>query len=202
MRWTMRSRLSIAGGPFLDQLLVRRPLEEALHEDAGRVDAVRLDRARIHELLDFRDGVTSRRGHHGVEVARGLSIDETPCAIALPRLDECEVRVQWRFENISSAVDDAALLAFRDQRARASWRKEPADACAGRAHALRERALRNELHFDFLLQELPLEFLVLADVGRDHLAHLARPQQRTDAVLIDAGVVADDGEIPGAAAMQ
>ena len=51
-------------------------------------------------------------------------------------------------------------------------------------------------------KELPLEFLVLADVGRDHLADLPRAQQRADAVIVDAGVVADDGEVLGAAAMQ
>ena len=48
--------------------------------------------------------------------------------------------------------------------------KNAADAGAGGAHPLREGALRHELDLDFLLQVLPLEFLVLADVGRDHLA--------------------------------
>ena len=37
MRRTMRSRLSIARGPFLDALLVRRALQDALHEDARRM---------------------------------------------------------------------------------------------------------------------------------------------------------------------
>ena len=187
---------------FLDPLLVRRPLDQSLHEDARRVHAVRLDRAGVDQLLDFGDRVSRRGRHHRIEVARGLSIHEVAGAIALPRLDEREVGVQRRLEDVGAAVDDAALLAFRDQRAGAGRREETADAGARRAHPLGERALRHQLDFDLLLQELPLEFLVLADVGRDHLAHLPRAQQRPDAVVVDAGVVADDGQVLGAAAMQ
>ena len=94
------------------------------------------------------------------------------------------------------------LLAFGDQRAGAGRREETADACAAGAHALGERALRHQLDFDLLLQELPLEFLVLADVGRDHLPHLPRAQQRTDAEVVDTGIVADDRQVRRAAAMQ
>ena len=80
--------------------------------------------------------------------------------------------------------------------------KKPPMPCAAGAHPLGERALRHQLDLDLLLQELPLEFLVLADVGRDHLAHLARSQQQADAEVVDAGIVADDGEVLRAAAMQ
>ena len=179
-----------------------RPLDQPLHEDARCVDAVRLERAGVDQLLDLGDGVARRGGHHRIEVARRLAIHEVAGAIALPRLDEREVGMERRLEDVGAAVDDAALLAFGDQRAGAGRREEPADAGAGGAHPLGERALRHELDFDLLLQELPLEFLVLADVGRDHLAHLPRPQQRTDAVVVDAGVVADDGQVLRAAAMQ
>ena len=44
-------------------------------------------------------------------------------------------------------------------------------------------------------EELPLELLVLADVGRDHLADLAGLQQQAEAEVVDAGVVADDGQV-------
>src|SRR5690606_14018643 len=39
--------------------------------------------------------------------------------------------------------------------------------------------------------ELALEFLVLADVGGNHLADLARAQQQPEAEAVDAGVVGD-----------
>src|SRR5436190_23576443 len=131
------------------------------------MDAVRIDRAGINELLDLGDGVPRGRRHHRIEIARGLSIDEIADAIAFPRLDEREVSEERRLENVSAAVDDAAFLPCRDQRAGAGRREETADPCAGGAHALREGALRHELDLNLLLQELPLEFLVLADVGCD-----------------------------------
>ena len=56
--------------------------------------------------------------------------------------------------------------------------------------------------FDLAGEELPLELLVLADVGRDHLPHLARAQQDADAEVVDAGIVADDREVARAARVQ
>jgi hypothetical protein len=47
-----------------------------------------------------------------------------------------------------------------------------------------------------------LELLVLADIGGDHLPHLARAQQEADARIVRARVVADDGEVPGASALK
>src|SRR5207248_10316656 len=67
---------------------------------------------------------------------------------------------------------------------------------------LRERALRHQLDLDLAAQKLPLEFLVLADVGRDHLFDLPRVQEDARAELIDARVVADDGEVLRTACVQ
>ena len=122
--------------------------------------------------------------------------------IALPCLHEREVGVQRQFEDVGAAVDLAALLALGDQRAGAGGREEPADASPRGAHAFGERPLRHQLDLDLPGEKLALEFLVLADVGRDHLADAFRMQQRADAKLIDAGVVADHGQVLGAAAMQ
>ena len=93
-------------------------------------------------------------------------------------------------------------LPFGDERAVAGRREEAADAGAGGANPLRERALRHQLHLELAGQVLPLELLVLADVGRDHLPDLARLQQDADAEVVDAGVVADDGEVLRAARVQ
>src|SRR5690348_8019850 len=100
MRWTMRSRLSIAGGPFLDALGVAGSLDDAFHEDARRVDAVGLEIARVNELLDLGNRVPGRGRHHRVEVSRRLAIDEIAAAIAPPRLDEREVGMQRRLEYV------------------------------------------------------------------------------------------------------
>ena len=68
------------------------------------------------------------------------------------------------------------------------------------AHPLGERALGHELDLELAREELPLEFGVLADVGRDHLADLPRPQQQAEAPVVDAAVVGDDRQVLDAAA--
>src|SRR6267143_6224203 len=68
-------------GAALDFLFVVRALEDGVYEDAGGVDLVRRELAEIDELLDFGDHVVSGGGHHGIEVARGFSVDEIAPAI-------------------------------------------------------------------------------------------------------------------------
>src|SRR5262252_343861 len=93
-RWAIWSRFRagisgapLADGPLLDRFLEARSGDDALHVDAGRVDAVGLELAGLDQGLDLGDGDASRGRHHRVEVARGLSIDQVAEAIALPRLD-------------------------------------------------------------------------------------------------------------------
>ena len=79
------------------------------------------------------------------------------------------------FEHVScAAVELARFLALGDDRAEAGAGEERRDAGAAGAQALGERALRVELEFEFAGEVLAFEFLVLADVGRNHLADLAR----------------------------
>src|SRR6185436_19154797 len=80
--------------------------------------------------------------------------------------------------------------------------EEAFDAGAGGAHALGKRALRDELDLDLTAQELPLELLVLPDVGRDGFSNLPRVEEDACAELVDADVVADDGEVFRAARVQ
>src|SRR5687768_5211410 len=106
MRRTIRSRLS-TGYLLFDALVVRSALDNVLHEDPRSVNAIRIERARLRQLLDFGDRVPRRGGHHRIEVARGLPIDQVALAVALPRFHECEVGVQRFLEDIRAAVDDA-----------------------------------------------------------------------------------------------
>ena len=53
--------------------------------------------------------------------------------------------------------------------------KKPPMPAPARADALGEGALRHQLDLDLRSEELPLELLVLAHVGGDHLADLPLP---------------------------
>src|SRR5207237_8719796 len=89
--------------------------------------------------------------------------------VALPGADYGLVGLGRLLQDHLLAGDDAALLALRDLRAGTGGGEEAAQAGAAGADALRERALRIQLHLQLLLDELALELLVLADVARDHL---------------------------------
>ena len=188
--------------PLLDALLVAVAREDVLHEDAGRDDVIGIDGAGLDQLFDLGDRHARGRGHHGVEVSRGAPVDQVAEAVALPGLDEREVRAQRRLEHVALAVDDPGFLALGHDGAVGRRREEAGDARAGGAHPLGERALRHQFDLELAAQELPLEFLVLADVGRDHLPDLPRPQQDAGAEIVHAGVVADDGEALRAARVQ
>src|SRR5690606_32889505 len=69
--------------------------------------------------------------------------------------------------------------------------EERGDARATGAQALGQRALRVELEFEFAAEELALELLVLAHVGRNHLPDLPRREQLAEAEAVDARVVRD-----------
>ena len=55
-RSKVSGRRARARGSFLDQLGDVRRMDDALHEDAGRVDGVGVDFAGGHEVFDLGDG--------------------------------------------------------------------------------------------------------------------------------------------------
>src|SRR5437870_4567868 len=73
----------LADGPPLDALLPRRD-DHAIDEDAGRMDALRIEISGFDELLDLRDRDLARRDGHWVEVACGFPVDEVSEAVRLP----------------------------------------------------------------------------------------------------------------------
>ena len=100
-----------------------------------------------------------------------------------------------RLHDVGLAVELAHLLALGNQRADAGLGVEGRDAGAAGADALGERALRVELELELAGEVLLGEELVLAHVGTDHLADLARLEQAAEADAVDAGIVGDEGQV-------
>jgi hypothetical protein len=193
-RVSMRRKFRLPNRAALDALLTRRD-NEAIDEDAGRMNAFRVEISGLDELLDFRDRDPSRRDGHRVEVAGGFPINEVSQAIALPRRDEREVPHDALLEQVLAAVEDASLLSLRHQSAHAGRSVESRDPRASRAHPLGERPLGHELHFQLPAQELPLEFRVLSHVGGHHPADLPGLQEQAQPPVIHAAVVRDGGQV-------
>jgi len=160
---------------------------------------IRIDRPRRRKgfHLRHRDAAAGRR--HRIEVPRRFSIDEIAVRIATKRLHDRKVRDQASFEHVALSPEQALFLAFGHCRADPGTGVEAGDARATGPHPLGQRALRIELDLQRAGQILALELLVLADIGRDHPAHLARGQQQAQAEILDAGIVRDDGEVSHAA---
>src|SRR5690242_1438832 len=182
-------------GAALDALFVFGALEDGVDENAGRVHLVRVKLADVEQLFDFGDDIIGGGGHHGIEVARGLAVDEVAPAVAFPRLDEREVAAQAALHYVHAAVEFAGLFALGDHGAVAGGCVEGGNARAAGTEALAERALRVQLDLQLAAKHKLLEELVLPDVGRDHFLDLALLEEQTDAEVIHAGVIADDGEV-------
>src|SRR5690606_12045835 len=146
--------------------------DHPLDEDAGQVHLVRVQFARLHQMLDLGDGDAA--GHRGqrVEVAgRGV---EHQVAVAVPdgRPHEGEVGRDALLQEVLPAVEDAGLLRGRRDRdlpvrsvppgqpalpdlgAGPGGRVERGDAGATGPQALRQRPLRYQFHLQFTAEVL------------------------------------------------
>ena len=173
-------------------------MQDGVYENPRRVDLVRRELAQIDKLFDFSDDVIGRGGHHGIEVARGLAVDEIAPAVAFPGFDEGEVTADGALEDVGASVEIAGFLAFGNHGAVTSGRVERGDACAAGAEAFGQGALRIQLDLQLAAQDQLLEEFIFANVSGNHFFDLAILQEDADAEVVDAGIVADDGEILGA----
>src|SRR5260370_36929214 len=95
---------NLSGGAALDALFVFWALENSVDEDARRMNLIGVELAEFNEFFNFGDDVVGGGGHHGIEVARRLAIDEIAPAVAFPRFDESEIAAQAAFKNVLAAV--------------------------------------------------------------------------------------------------
>ena len=154
-----------------------------------------IDLAGLDHVFDFGNRHLRCRRDHRIEVARGHPVDEVSVRVALPRLDQRQVGDDSALHHVVVAVENLCLLALRDDRTEAGLGIERRNASPACAQPLGERALRRELEFEFAREILPLEFLVLADVGRDHLLDLPGLEEDAEAEIVDSGIVGNDGQV-------
>src|SRR3546814_16179853 len=92
-----------------------RAYDHALHIEAGQVEAVGIEAAGRHDLLDLGDADFGRGRHRLVEIARGLAKDEVPRLVGLPPLDDRKVGKDAAFEATVLPVAGLDLLALGDR---------------------------------------------------------------------------------------
>ena len=177
-------------GADLDALLVGGTLEDAVHVDARRVDLVGIELPHPNQLLDLGDGDFPTGGDHGVEVARGFSVDEVAQAVAFPGLHQGDVGADGRLKHIFQAVKFLCLLPLGELGADGRAGIEPRDASASGTESLGQRSLGHELQIELAAEHLALELFVLPHVGGKHPADLAGFQKQAHPEIIHPGIVA------------
>jgi hypothetical protein len=195
-------------------------VHDALHEDTGRVHQHRVQRPRLDELLHRRDGDPAGRGAERVEVLRALLVDEVAVPVAVPRVHQREVGGDRLLEHVVAVAEAPDLLRLGGEgdgpvsvvaagqaavghlRPDAARCEEGGDAGAAGAQPLGEGALRHQLDLELAGEELPLELLVLADVGPRRTADPLGREQRPQAPLVDAAVVGHRRQVGGARLQQ
>src|SRR5262245_29189312 len=96
-------------GFALDPLLVLLSLENRVHIEARRVHAVGVELTKLDQLFHLGNDVVGGGGHHRVEVAGGLAINEVAPAVALPSFDEGEIPANAAFHHVLAAFEFAGL---------------------------------------------------------------------------------------------
>src|SRR5258707_11118742 len=100
------------------------------------MNLIGVELAKLDEFFNFGDDVVGGGGHHGIEVARGLAIDEIAPAVAFPGFDESEIAAQGALHDVFAAVEFAGFLSFGDHGAVAGGSIERRNSGAAGAEAL------------------------------------------------------------------
>ena len=129
-------------GAELDALLVVHALDDAVNVNAGGVNVIGFELAHFDQLFHFGDANLAAGRDHGIEIARGLAIDEVAGLVALPGFDDGDIRRDAFFEHVFDALEDLGLLAFGELGAGGGTGVEAGNTGTAGAQALGEGALR------------------------------------------------------------
>src|SRR4029077_19443066 len=93
-------------------------------KNSRRVNGVWVPLTKIHELLHFRDDVVCCRGHEGIKISCGLTVNEVSPAVAFPGFHKCELAAQSAFHNVLSPIKFTRLFSLGNHGAHSSRCKE------------------------------------------------------------------------------
>src|SRR6266487_3492013 len=181
--------------------------DHPLHEDARGVHVLRRDLAGLDQPLHLGDGDPTGRRAQRVEVARARVVPEVAVPVPDRRADQAEVADDAGLQDVLPAVEHPGLLFRRADRdaagpvvpprqpavghlgAHAGRRVERRNASAAGPQPLGQCPLWTQLDLELAGQELPLELLVLPDVGPDGAPDPLGGEQPAEPPVVHAAVV-------------
>src|SRR5688572_620993 len=95
----------------LDLLVIGRAEDQPLHIDRRHMDAIGVEAADRHDLLDLGDADPAAGRRRLVEVARRLAEHEVARLVGLPALDDAEVGADATLEDIILTLEILHFLA-------------------------------------------------------------------------------------------
>ena len=158
------------------------------------MDAIWIQFANFDNLLDLGDTDFACGCHRRVEIAGRLAEHQIARLVRLPALDQADVGKNPMLEDIGLAIEILMLFALGYLRPDAGLGIETRNTRPTGATRFGKSPLWAEFHFQFAGKKLSFEFLVLADIGSDHLLHLPRAEQLAETFIINAGIVRGDGK--------
>ena len=160
------------------------------------MNSIGVDFAGLDQMLHFRNCHPSCRGHHGIEVPRSFAIDEVAEGVPFPRFDESKVRRHRVLEHVHAAVEFTGFFPFGDQRPISGRSVKSRYPCSSCSNPFRKRSLRIEFQFDLAGKCELFQEVILTDVCGNNLSDLLCLQQKSDSEAVNAGIVADDRQVP------
>lgn len=87
--------------------------DDALHENAGRVNVLRVDVARRHQPFHFGNCDLARHRAQRIEIARRLIVNEVAVTVADARANESVIANDAFFQYVFTTVETASFLLRR-----------------------------------------------------------------------------------------
>ena len=159
------------------------------------MNSIGRNRPVLHNGLDLGDGHVGGAGHIGIEVARGVAIDQVARLIGLPGFHQRDVCEETRLQKVLLAIEFAGLFALGHHSAHAGLGEKSGNACTTGAKFLRQCALGGEVNLQLPRQKLALENLVFTHIRRSESTDLTALQQGPHAVVIGAGRATNNKEV-------
>ena len=121
--------------------MVVDPFKDPIHVNTRCVDGIGIQVSRLHQRLHFGDGDPGSRGHQGVEVSGGLPIDQVAGTVSPMSLDEGEVRLEGKLQDVMFAFNGTGFLALGNHGPVARGREESTDPGSSGADTLGKGSL-------------------------------------------------------------
>src|SRR5213078_2295405 len=192
--------LPLSGIPIFTMALsgIAEPfrLHDAMNEDRGSHDVLRIDGADRNDFFDFGDRRLGGHGHNGIEISCRQPIGQISQLIGSLRLDQRIISMNWPFENAAASFEEALFLSCGNFRAYAHRGVETLQTSGRGAHALAQNSLRHKFQRHFPGGETFQKMIgVRSGKSGNHVLDLIVLEHDSKLAIVRSAIVADGSDV-------